>query len=187
MRIFIAVELPKPVKQALQELSGRLRAKSERVSWVHPDRMHLTLRFLGDVGPEPLDALRERLRPAYAGRAPFTLCVEGAGVFPNRRRPSVVWAGIGPVEGPLAKIQAEAEDAARAIGLPAEKRAFRPHLTLARIRDPRAGAPLLARLDREPAFRAGEFLVDAVSLFSSELTRQGPIYRRVEEFSFDRD
>lgn len=187
MRTFIAVELPDPIKKSLHELSGRLRAKDGRVSWVRPDRMHLTLRFLGDVEPDPLNALRDRLRAVYSGLEPFTLRVEGAGVFPNRRRPSVVWAGTVPAEGPLAEIQTAAEDAARAIGLAAENRPFRPHLTLARIRDARAGAALLARLESERAFRGGEFVVDAVSLFSSELTRQGPVYRRVEEFCFDSD
>jgi len=183
LRAFIAIELPEPVKEALGALSRRLQRPGERVTWVRTERIHLTLRFLGEIDQEAIVKLSAILSDAYAGMAPFALSVKGVGAFPNVRRPSVIWAGIGPVDGVQAAHDA-AEQAARTIGLPVENKAFRPHLTLARIRDRRAASALTARLEAERGFVGGEFTVGRVSLFSSELTPKGPIYRRLGEFPF---
>lgn len=184
MRTFIAIELPEPVKEALGALSRRLQRPGERVTWVPADRIHLTLRFLGELDEEAIAKLSAILSDEYAGMAPFALSVAEVGAFPNVRRPSVIWAGVGPVDGGVQAAQAVAEQAARASGLPAEKKAFRPHLTLARIRDRRAASGLTARLEAERGFVGGEFTVGRVSLFSSELTPKGPIYRGLGEFPF---
>jgi 2'-5' RNA ligase len=96
----------------------------------------------------------------------------------------VIWAGVAPLQGALAQAQTIAEKGARAIGLKPEKRAFRPHLTLARIRDVRQTGDLPERLSAERDFEAGSFSVSSVSLFYSELTRSGPIYQRIQEFQF---
>ena len=184
MRTFVAIELPESVKEALHALSGRLRESGGRVSWVKPENMHLTLRFLGEVDDEHVERLSAILADAYRGSAAFPLAVRGTGAFPNPRRPDVIWVGAEPLEGALAEVQAAAESAARAIGLPPDDKIFRAHLTLARIRDRRAAKPLMECLEMERDFAGGEFTVGSVSLFSSELTPHGPIYRRLREFAF---
>jgi len=204
MRSFVAVELPEPILEAVGQLSGRLRASGARATWVKPENMHLTLRFLGEVDEDNINRLKAILSDSYRGMSPFTLSVRGVGAFPNMRRPSVVW--VGAVEArEAARSQVElgnervlgneraqaietaylaAESAARAIGLAPEEKAFHPHLTLARIRDAREAPPLVACLERERDFCAGDFTVHSVSLFSSRLTPHGPIYQRLEEFTF---
>ena len=195
LRTFIAIELPEPVKEALHGLNGRLRDSGARATWVKPENMHLTLRFLGEVEAERVEKLAAILTDACQGKPPFTLAVRGIGAFPNPRKPEVIWAGAEPLEGPLAEVRIAAENAARAIGLPPDDKAFRAHLTLARLRDRRAakalevggwtvGSRLREYLERERDFAAGEFTVRSVSLFSSELTPHGPVYRRLEEFPF---
>lgn len=184
MRTFIAIELPDAVKDALRSLIDRLGRSRAHASWTKPERMHLTLRFLGDVPDEDIRRLAGFLTSRYAGGDTFELRVQGVGAFPNARKPSVVWAGVTPLEGALARVQAIAEDGARSIGLKPEKRPFRPHLTLARVRDVRQAGDLPKRLGAERDFEAGSFSVSSVSLFSSELTRSGPIYERIEEFRF---
>ncbi|MCP4640452.1 MAG: RNA 2',3'-cyclic phosphodiesterase [bacterium] len=184
MRSFVAVELPEAIRAELAALVRRLRDSGARASWVKPDRMHLTLRFLGDVTDDQLAAMGERLTQSLAGVSPFDLRVGGVGAFPNPRRPSVIWAGIQPMDGPLAEVQAACEDAARAIGLKGEKRPFRPHLTLARVRDHRDAGNLAPLLLREHTYDGGSFSVNGVSLFTSTLTPHGPIYDRVREISF---
>lgn len=184
MRSFVAIELPRGVKQRLWELGQSMRVPDLRASWVKPERMHLTLRFLGDVGDDQLAKLGERLAEAYAGREPLELTVRGTGAFPNVRRPSIVWAGVGPLEGGLSDVQSQAETAAREVGLKPEKRAFKPHLTLARIKDPRNAGALRPALARHAGFALDAFPVSSVSLFSSELTPKGPNYTRLREFSF---
>jgi len=184
VRSFIAIELPEAVRESLSRLSARLRESGVNASWVRPSNIHLTLRFLGEVDEEGLDRLTRILTEHYASVSPFPLSVRGTGAFPNLRRPSVIWAGVEPAEGALTEVQATAEAAAQAIGLPEESKSFHPHLTLARIRVPRGIEPLLARLQDEKDFSGGDFTANAVSLFSSELTPRGPIYRCLKEFPF---
>ena len=184
MRTFVAIEMPQQVLDALRGLSDRLRASGSRVSWVKPENMHLTLRFLGDVDEEHIDRLAAILCEAYKGMIPFAASVRGTGAFPNMRRPSVIWVGVEPFEGGLATVQTAAESAARAIGLPPEDKTFHPHLTLARIKDAREARPLMDLFACERDFHAGDFTVAGVSLFCSQLTPHGPIYRRLREFDF---
>ena len=184
MRTFIAIELNDAVREALWALSLRLQQSGVRASWAKPRSMHLTLRFLGEIPVEDVGRIGDLLAPRYAGTEPFSLRVAEAGAFPNARKPSVVWAGVGPLEGHLAQVQSTAEEAARAIGLAAEKRRYRPHLTIARIRDAAKASKLAPVLAREGAFDGGSFSVGSVSLFSSELGPGGAVYERLREFSF---
>lgn len=184
MRTFIAIEVPEPVRLAVAALSQRLQARNVRASWVKPENMHLTLRFLGDIAEDDIEPLVERLAGGYANQTPFTLYVRGTGAFPNLKRPSVVWVGMGPVEGVLTEVHAVAEDAARSIGLPPDNKRFHPHLTLARIRVDRQAAPLAAAVEAEKEFDAGEFVVSSVVLFNSQLSPKGPTYTRLREFTF---
>lgn len=184
MRTFIAIELPEAVLDDLGALSKRLRASGAKASWVRCENMHLTLRFLGEIDDRAVARICEHLADGYRNVSPFELSVHGVGAFPNTRKPSVVWAGVGPVEPDLAAVQDLAETAAIAIGLPKEKRPFHPHLTLARIRDARSLGDLRNRIEEEREFAGGAFAVGAVSLFSSRLTPRGAIYNRLKEFRF---
>ena len=182
MRTFVAIELDETVKSPVEALSRRLRGYGAQASWVRPENMHLTLRFFGDIADAPAARLAEMLADACKETPPFPLQVRGIGVFPNARKPSVLWVGVEPFEGGLAHLYAAAENAARAIGLPPDDKAFHPHVTLARIRDARTARPLMDALEGEAAFDAGAFEVRDMTLFSSELTPKGPIYRVVREF-----
>jgi RNA 2',3'-cyclic 3'-phosphodiesterase len=181
MRTFIAIELPAEVRAALTDLSQRLRGSRASASWVKPERMHLTLRFLGEIPESDVARVGSLLEEHSAPLRPFALSVANAGVFPNSRQPRVVWAGVGPLDGGLRELQRIAEDGARATGLKPERRPFRPHLTLARIRGEAHAHELMTLVARERSFDGGSFSVASVSLFSSELTPSGPVYRRLRE------
>lgn len=183
MRAFIAIELPEAVKESLLSIRERLRRSGAKASWVHPENMHLTLRFLGEADQAAIEKISSVLEEAYQTCGPLTLAVQGLGGFPNRRKPSVVWAGMEVCSGDLAIIQAHAERAARAAGFPPEEKAFHPHITLARIRDHRAVGRLPETLEAGQSYYGGEFAAANVSLFSSELRPGGPVYRRLREFS----
>jgi 2'-5' RNA ligase len=174
--------LPEAILQSLASLRERLRKSGARASWVKDGNMHLTLRFLGEVSTEQLTALTKHLAEVYRDCEAAPLSVSGVGAFPNVRRPSVVWVGMQPVEGPLAALQSHAEQAAHAIGLAPESKSFHPHVTLARIRDDRNLGNLPGALADAREYHAGDFTAEHVALFSSELKPGGPIYRRLEEF-----
>ncbi len=186
MRSFVALELPEAVRVRLQEEIGRLRRAGGCASWVRPEHMHLTLRFLGEIGEEQKTALSRMLRDVCATAVPMQLAVEGIGAFPNPRRPAVVWAGIRVVMGDLAGLQQRIEQAARDIGLGPDNKAFHPHVTLARIRDLAASGGLAKavaeRADGEMVSFGDEFQTAAVALFRSELKSGGPVHTRLEEF-----
>ena len=184
MRAFVAIELPEAIREGMGVLNDRLRRCGVRASWTRRDRMHLTLRFLGDISDEAAGRVGEHLLKGAAGLDAFRLHVSGVGAFPNLRRPSVVWAGIGPLEGGLKGAHAVAEEAAEAIGLRPDRKPFHPHVTLARIRDARDAEPLMECLRSEANFDGGEFHARGMSLFSSQLTPHGPIYTCVQECPF---
>jgi len=184
MRCFIAIELPAAIHEALEDAKMRLRAAHVKASWVKPGNVHLTLRFLGEIEEVQAARIAVTLEEDYEAVPPFRLRVQGLGAFPTARRPSVLWAGCGPLDTGLSDVQQKAEAAARAVGLDAETKAFRPHLTLARIRDRRSAGPVAAALERQRGFDGGEFEVSAVALFESRLSPAGAEYTRLKEFRF---
>jgi 2'-5' RNA ligase len=184
-RLFAAIEVPQDVRERVGQ-AGRLLADAGwRAKWVTPDRTHLTLKFYGNVELERLDVLQQALREAIERESAFTLQAAGAGVFPNPRRPRVLWLGLGGHELQfLNRLQAGIDQASADLGFPPEERAFHPHLTVARIKpeDLSTITGVERRLAELSAFPALPVPVERVTLFRSELRRSGPIYTRLEEF-----
>ena len=173
-RLFAAIDLPAGLRERLAALSrsvpGARGTKAEQV--------HLTLRFAGELAPEPEGAFRAALADAAAGAAgPFRLTVRGVGAFPRRRDPRIVWAGVEPSED-LTALHDRVQAAAVAAGLEAEDRRFRPHVTLARLRRPEPRA-VGAWLDEHAELREEPFTVEELTLFASELRRSGAVHRVV--------
>ena len=186
MRAFLAIELPDAVREAIESLIQRLRQSHARVRWVKSQNMHLTIRFLGEIEPSGVDGLASCMQQACDTIEPFTLAIKGTGAFPNLRRPAVIWVGAECGQPGLIQCRHAADAAASAIGVSPEKQAFKPHLTLARIPDPREGSRLFDAINAEHAFQGGAFQVDAVALFSSRLLPGGPVYQREHVFPLRR-
>lgn len=185
MRLFLAVEIPAPMRAAVERLAARLRGECRGWKWVASGSIHLTLRFLGDVFPDDVPEQSLRFRDAVDDVAAFRYRLEGVGVFPKRSHPRVLWAGVEEVgaRDRLAALAGRLESAARAAGLPAEERAFRPHLTLARAEaHGRAVAPP-ERFDIEPV----EAACSEVVLFRSELRPEGARYTPLASFTLARE
>ena len=176
MRLFVALNPPERVRGALWDAAAPLRELDLPVNWVHPDGIHLTLKFLGEVEPGREPELRAALTRAAEGGRALPLAVCGFGVFPDARRPRVVWAGLG-ADPALELLQHRVEREFAPLGFPSEARPFRPHLTLGRAaRAPRAGdwgplTQLVAELRYEETG-----LVEAVDLMHSIPQREGPVY-----------
>jgi 2'-5' RNA ligase len=182
LRCFIAIELPQEIKRALKELQQRLQKGSPApAKWVDPNGIHLTLKFLGNVAADRIEAIGGAMAEAVRGTAPFQLSVRELGAFPNLKRVQIVWVGVGGEVERLARIQQRLEYALERLGFPPEKRRFTPHLTLARLRD--QASPIerekLGQLIAATGFDAPAFPVEVVNLMKSQLTRQGAIYSRL--------
>ena len=135
IRSFIAIPVPSPGIQALEEAAKRLESDIGRsVRWVRPESIHLTLKFMGDIQAEMSERVLEALPPVAARFSPIDLSISGMGVFPNPRRPRVLWAGVHGDLETLSALQLAIDEAVGKLGVPKEQRAFSPHLTLGRVR-----------------------------------------------------
>ncbi len=177
IRSFIAVESSEEVRQAVGRLLQKLQPLCRDVKWVEPENMHLTLKFLGDVDSEQVPELWEAVQKAVSGSPAFELEIRGTGAFPNLRRPNVFWVGTGQGTDHLEALAERVEEALDPLGFRPEPRSFHGHLTLGRVRrwGPQLTA-LLEQLRKQEEYVAGWMPVQQVTLFSSELTPQGPIY-----------
>ena len=183
IRSFIAIELPDELKSELVQLEARLKSGGQfRVKWVDPNGIHLTLKFLGDIAADRVEAITKAMTEAVQGVSPFQLRVKGLGVFPNFRRVQVAWVGLSGEVDKLDQLQKRLEPSLTSLGFAPESRRFTPHLTLARLRNQVSldERQRFGQLITGTAFEADCAIeVDAISLIRSQLTREGAIYTRI--------
>ena len=174
IRAFIAINLPADVRDYLGTISADLSRQLPHgaVRWVKPDRIHLTLRFLGDTDITLLPDIRNVLDEVSTRQKRFDLYLEGFGCFPNCKRPRVLWAGVGGQLEDAIRLKDAIDRELALFGWAAEKRPFRLHLTIGRVKDShKAVSPTWPESSQRPAIP-----VNAVHLIESELTPGGPIY-----------
>jgi 2'-5' RNA ligase len=182
-RLFIAAELPQPVKQALAGAQEQLRRGGSPVKWVAAEAMHLTVRFLGETDAGLVPQLGAALHGALGHQPAITLHLTTAGAYPNLRRPNVVWAGIGGSTAALAHAHTAVEAALAELEIPREERPFRAHLTLGRVRrdaTPAQQERLGEAVRALPPFTPTPWSIGRVVLYRSELRRDGPIYTELD-------
>jgi 2'-5' RNA ligase len=177
VRVFCAVELSDEVRAAAAEHVARLRRDfpDARAGWVRPEGLHVTLKFIGEVTAARVGDLSVAAAAAVEGFAPFGLSAEEAGTFPPRGAARVLWLGLRDESGGLARLQRRLEAECEAAGFPREPRAFKPHLTLARLRQPK-GARELSDAHRRSAFGPHRFTVSELIVMRSELGPGGSRY-----------
>lgn len=178
MRLFIALDLPQPIRAELASAQARLRAHPLR--WADPSGIHLTLQFLGETGEALVPPLREALAAIPA--APLSLALAALAGFPSMGQPRIVWAGVGGDTARLAQLHAAVIVATAPLGFTPEERPFRAHLTLGRARQDarpdqlRALGQALARAE-PPAPLTWD--AGPPHLFQSTLTPRGAVYTRL--------
>ena len=134
MRLFLAINLDAGVRHAIMDAAAPLRAAAPALRWVSDAKLHLTLKFLGQQPPESVDRLREALDDVAPRHRRFTMRLRQVGAFPNFRRARVVWMGVAH-DARLELLHHDVEVACEARGFELDGRAFRPHITLARVSD----------------------------------------------------
>ncbi|MEP6708067.1 MAG: RNA 2',3'-cyclic phosphodiesterase [Pyrinomonadaceae bacterium] len=179
-RVFCAINLPPAVHERVREHITRLRASAPdaRANWNRDDKLHLTIKFLGDMGPERVADLSLAATHAVSAMKPFTLAAEGCGAFPPHGEPRVLWIGIVDAAGELARLYERLEEQCSARGFKLEQRPFRPHLTIARLRRTQ-DARRLAAIHRELDFARTEFNVGELLVIRSELDSDGSRYTEI--------
>jgi 2'-5' RNA ligase len=179
--LFVAVEMPPAIKAVADGVAADWRRSAPPgVKWVPRENVHVTVKFLGWVEDERTESVAATVAGAVLGSVGFTVRLGGAGVFPSSRRARVLWLGLDDPSGGMAEVASLLDRAFESLGFKAEARAFVPHLTIGRLREPKA----VSGLPSVPATEA--FTVDRVTLFSSTLARPAPVYTPLVTFPFGR-
>ena len=170
-RLFVAIDLPEEIKNAVGAIAGRDLIGAR---WVPREQLHLTLRFIGDAEEKIFQSVKNEL--ASVRGTPLSLTMKGVGHFPPGREPRVLWVGL-EESAHLLDLQKKIELSIINAGVAADERRFSSHITIARLREtPFAEVASLEGMQRQ--FTAGPFPVEEFYLYSSTLTREGAIHRR---------
>ncbi|MBE9529062.1 MAG: RNA 2',3'-cyclic phosphodiesterase [Proteobacteria bacterium] len=205
MRAFIAIPLPGPIKKRLCELQATLqgnkaedgkqagskedkkkRESAFKASWVNAETLHLTLNFFGEIEPSLVDVITPAMQEAAAGCGPFNLTIGGLRGFPNLKVPRTLWLALKEEHGleRLRELKSRLDTALKRAGLDIEERAFKPHLTLCRIKHRDEGRRAAAQIAGIPKSelpggtekKGIDFIVDTFVLFSSALEPGGAVH-----------
>ena len=183
IRTFIAVDLPPNVLDAMGQISAQLQSKlpNTPVRWVNFEKMHLTLKFLGDISTENIGMVERILKSEAAKRPVMEIGIGGIGAFPKMRHPRVIWIGVeAPTE--LFDLRRGIEDGVARLGYNYDKYEFTPHLTLGRISRKASASDVRAVGNVLHDFQVG-FIgvtrIDAVHLYRSDLHPDGAQYTRL--------
>jgi len=178
LRLFVAIEIPQGVRDAVEAAVAPWRERHPRAKWVPKQNQHVTLKFLGSTWPRLVEWVTETVGAVAATSAPFESRAVGLGAFPSSHRARVLWAGLEDPDGQMGALAA-ALDGALAKEFEPEKRPFAAHLTVARFEPavPLGEDLTAAALGTEP------FAIDRLVLFRSHLQRPAPVYEPLCEFA----
>ena len=182
LRTFIAIDLPPPIQEALDRFEKELQKAHAPVTWVKPERIHLTLKFLGDVALDRIAEIQKSLEGIAGLLPPFRLQPSGCGAFPTIKQMRVIWVGLRGDGGGLNSLQRAVEEAMVHLGFKREERPFRPHLTVGRVKGRQRLRSLQELLVDSQNFEAEAFDVMELVLYKSELRPEGarytPLFRK---------
>lgn len=179
LRLFTGIAAPPEINSSLDDFVRRLKPLA-RIRWSPASNFHITTKFIGAWAEERLDELKVALA-AMPRSGAFRIAIRGFGFYPNPRNARIFWAGI---EGGanLAELAARTDAVCGGLGIAVEKKPYSPHLTLARIDDPRGLTPLQNALSKDAGIEFGDFEARAFHLYLSQPGRGGSVYTSLAEF-----
>jgi 2'-5' RNA ligase len=183
-RIFIAVDISDEARSRTAEHIDKMRqfATDVRVSWERPEKLHITLKFFGNVDENLIDKISDAITRIAGRFSSFEIAVTGTGVFTRAKQPRVLWLGIEDRNGSLAEIASQLDSRISRLGFEKEERSFSPHLTIARVREPQK-AKGLAGAHLQSRFGSEKFIVTELVVYQSELKPTGSVYSVISRHS----
>ncbi|MFA4983833.1 MAG: RNA 2',3'-cyclic phosphodiesterase [Candidatus Omnitrophota bacterium] len=184
MRAFLAIEVPAEIKVFLGALQDKLRRSGADVKWVEPENIHLTLKFLGEIGDEQAGQVGEAMEEICSLQDDFIIALGELGAFPRLSSPRIIWVGLSRGAQEATRLAAQLDERISLFGIPKEKKEFSPHLTIARTRSVLNMTSLIQCLNDcrlMPQEKKLEFRSSKVFLIKSTLTPQGPLYERLKK------
>jgi 2'-5' RNA ligase len=179
IRAFIALELPENIIVVIRKIQEAMKPCGFKVRWVKPENIHLTLKFLGNINPADVTQISRIICEAVNPYEPIPLTAKGIGVFPGIKRPRVIWVGVGGQVATIIGLQKMLDEKLKAIGFAKERRPFKGHLTLGRVKGNISSDQLMAALQQHKEFESGTFFAKTVVLFQSVLDPKGSVYTKL--------
>ncbi len=183
MRLFVAVDLKKPVKNLLANVQRKLSRFGSGVRWIKLEQLHLTLKFIGEVQDNDICNVSDAVERAVTNTSPFSLEIGRAGCFPEKGRVRVIWVGIVDPSGALDRCVDSIENELEMLGIAREPRKYSPHLTVGKTRSDDSDGALrkaVESLTIAPTIQS----VSSATLMSSMLASNGPTYMPVSKVQF---
>src|SRR6185312_5483732 len=178
MRLFVAVEIELEIRERIKVFIDKWKPKISNARWVRAEGLHITLKFLGNIAEERRSGIERALGEIHA--PPFPVSLNGIGVFPNSKSPRVLWVGISAGKE-LAGLAEEIDEQMASLGFDREKRAFSPHVTLARLKERAKKAEIEAAISvTESNF--GTMTAREFHLYESKLSPPGSVYEKLSTF-----
>lgn len=185
-RLFIAVDISDEARAAAALYVNKLTSRFRDVpaKWERPEKLHITLKFLGSTEEGKLDGVIDIVETSAQNTGPFEIEIAGTSSFPSPKSPRLLWLGVNEPSGTLKDLAERIDRHCAKFGFEKEKRVFKPHLTIARIRDPRTAADLGIAHDAG-GFGPIKFDCDELILYESELGRAGSVYSKLAVAKFE--
>lgn len=183
LRTFIAIDIPGNILSEIRELQEGIKDYGFKIRWVRPESIHLTLKFLGDIKAVKINEIAEAISKTVVRYTPISLQAKGVGVFPGIKRPQVLWVGLAGQLEPLVSLQKTLDENLETIGFPMEKRPFKGHLTMGRMKakiDVKKFGDVLMTFR---SFESEAFTADRIILYKSELKPSGAVYTELASVS----
>jgi 2'-5' RNA ligase len=179
LRAFIGIPLPPALQQQIRTAQQSWQIVAPDIRWTKVENLHLTLRFLGEITESQIDPIYHCMQQAATGISPFTLTIEGMGVFPNLSRPRVLWLGIGEEKEVFQTLYTALDTCLQSLGLPSEDRSYTPHLTLARLKSLYRKPELQRLIEQSRQYSFDSMTVHHIDLIRSQLHPKGAVYTQL--------
>ena len=181
LRLFLAIDIPPHARETVVSIQNRFKTLDLNASWVRPGNIHLTLKFLGNTPSERVADISKSVSEAVESFPVFKVALGEAGVFPNFKKPHVLWIDLKDPYNQLKILQGKVDAKMEQLGFTRKKKKFNPHLTLARIKPSKGKVrgvfeDLKQKVESIPSIDAEFFQVSSVRLIRSELTTEGSVY-----------
>ena len=178
MRAFIAIPCPNELKEGMVEIQERIKELG-KLTLVKPENIHLTMKFLGEVGEDKIPDINKRL-DFLSELQGFDISLKGVGVFPSMDYIRVIWVGVEDGADSIINIHSEIDKNLKELKFKTDKK-FHPHLTIARVKFPKKKEELRNILQRNSGRDFGSFRADRIELMQSRLSPKGPEYSIIHE------
>ena len=187
IRAFVALKLPENIISSIKKIQEDLKLYRFPVRWVRPEKMHLTIKFFGEIAESDIKNIGAAMNNCAGSYAPLSLSAKGVGVFPGIAHPRVIWAGISGEASLLFDLRNALENRFEEIGFNKEDRPFKGHLTLGRFRERVDSGKLIEALRKFQSFESEIFVAEKIYLYKSDLEPEGPVYTELLSALFNRD